>query len=391
MKSKKNKKEYDIIILGSGFAGLSVAYHLMKKSSYRVALASDPKQKPSSLGLCSMTFAGYFDNMTRLSHQWGEKKAKIFWKFALDAYLFCHELAHELGVSHERGDRFRFAVSEEEKKEIIKACVILEKNGFPASYKEKNLWGNGFLGSKVLGVQNEGVLGGWINNFELIKELSRCVEKKVDRVSEKAVSIENKKGKIFVTLGNGEVLLTESLVLCCHKEIASFLPELKEALVPYQDESHLISFSSNKKNKETLKNLSFSSFHGHIWGCFLSDKHLQLGGARFLRKYAGIGLEKAGFNPQILNYLLKEAKELFPFVGELEVLESFCSLEIRPSDELPIIGPMSSDNRIFLATGFMGQGLSLGVYSGLCLVDLILEGHCQNLPNYLLPKRFRKF
>ena len=58
-------------------------------------------------------------------------------------------------------------------------------------------------------------------------------------------------------------------------------------------------------------------------------------------------------------------------------------------DEGKLIGPMFGQPNILLATGFMGDGLSLGFLAGKCLSELILEGQSTSLPRFLWPERLR--
>ena len=47
------------------------------------------------------------------------------------------------------------------------------------------------------------------------------------------------------------------------------------------------------------------------------------------------------------------------------------------------------DHRIFLATGYMGSGLTMGYLAGQCMAELILTGACPKLPRRLWPERLR--
>lgn len=384
----KNSKAYDIIIVGSGFSGLSTAYHLTKASPYKIAVISDPRSKSLSSSFCQMTLGGYFDNFTRISHQWGVQTAETTWKFSHKSYNYCHNLAKRLGVPSQKGKRLRFVVTPDEQKEVQKACHLLKKSDFFCEYKEKKNLNSTHLGEKILATQDEGQLGGWIDNKILMTTLIENIENQTETIEQKITAIKNTSQSIAVKLADGSLLKSEMLVLCCHHSIGDLIPSLKDALVSYQDESHLLSFDPLKK-MPNFCGLTFSSFHGHIWGCFLKNNLIQIGGARFLRKYAGIGFNTSELSVKVKNFLSQEVSNLFTFVRNVKVEQSTHGLEIRPCDETPIIGPMFGDDRILLATGFMGQGLSLGLYAGKCLTDLVLNGQCEDLPQFLWPNRLR--
>ena len=383
--SLKDQKNYDVLILGSGVSGLSTAYHLSKENSCEVALISAKAEKKEQSSFCHMTMGGFFDNITRLEHQWGEAKARDLWKFSQDAYNYGHTLSSELGVSHKVGARFRMALSLEEEKEISEAIRLLKRNSFYSS-KEKSI--KGICSKTVIAIQKEGLQGGWISRDELLEKLEVEIKDKVTRLYDLVTSVKKHKDFVEVELESGERIHSKMLVLCCHQKINQLFPDMRYLLIPYQDESHLVSFSSNKNN---FNGTTFSSYHGHVWGSFLSENFVQFGGARFLRKEAGVGFEEASFHPKIKSFLLNEFKSYFPSFTSVKIEKSFCGIEFRPQDELPLIGPVLSEENILMASGFMGQGLTLGLKAGKILSKFILQGEISDTEKLFLPTRFRKF
>ena len=113
------------------------------------------------------------------------------------------------------------------------------------------------------------------------------------------------------------------------------------------------------------------------------------GGARFLRKNAGIGDSRARSLSKIDHYLAEEVAAHFPSLGPLEHRKSVAYSGCRPCDELPVIGPMFGDDRVLIAAGFMGTGLSLGFMAGKCLADFVSSGSSEDMCGQLLPVRFR--
>ena len=376
------KNNYDIVILGSGFAGLSTAYHLSQKTNFKIALVGESFSEKSFSG--QMTMGGFFDNYTRLVHQWGEEKAKVLWNFSQDAFSFAHKLCEDLNVPHSLGERVRLTTREDEVKELEKACGLLKNSGYEAQFiLEKSP-------SLVLAKQEEGLRGGWIEAPSLFQELESRLSSSVTRIEGKAKSFSKKNEAYKVFLESGDTLGASFLVVCAHTGTCDLIPELKEVLIPYQDESHFISYEGNLDSKE--KNLTFSSFHGHIWGVFLKNKLLQIAGARFLRDLAGIGFSEPSFHPKVQKYLVEEIKLLFPKLKNLELRRSFSGLDIRPCDELPLIGPMFGETGVLVGSGFMGQGLTLGLYAGSLLSEYVQKGVSSRLAhNFLSPERFRTF
>ena len=168
------------------------------------------------------------------------------------------------------------------------------------------------------------------------------------------------------------------------------MPELDEVLVNYADQYIKIGHTKPRKGLWAKPGLVFSLNHSYIWGVIISANELYIGGARFLREFAGIGENQAKLLEKSTKFLTNCIKDLFHDVGEITLLEKRPLLGIRPADEAPIIGPLNSDSRILIATGYMGQGLCLGFMAGKYLSELIHSGNSSILPRILWPERLRK-
>ena len=117
---------------------------------------------------------------------------------------------------------------------------------------------------------------------------------------------------------------------------------------------------------------------------------MTIGGSRFLRKFAGIGAVEPKVEPKIESHLLGFLSQVFGIDNSKTYhLRTVAGLDIRPCDELPVIGPMFGETRILVASGFMNHGLPQGFFAGKCLSDLIQSGVCGNLPRILWPERLR--
>ena len=335
-----------------------------------------------------MTMAGSFDNFTRVSHQWGQEKAQRVWHFYHDAYSYTHKFAQQLKAFHKQGARLRITSVEDEKKEMQEACVQLKSHNFPVSFSDKPQGEYSFLGQKITAVQDESKTGGWIDQKILYEKLREQLKSKVTFISGKACSLKNDSSVVEVTLDGEQGVRAEAVVLCCHLGIKDLIPNFKSVLIPYQDQSHILSFDP-VAGVEVPEGVSFSYFHGYLWGSFLETNLMQIGGARFLRKDAGIDADAAELSQKVQEHLLKEAPEIFSCVKAPIVKESYHGLEIKPCDELPVIGPMYGEPRVLMAAGFSGLGLTLGLYSGKILADILYGTDLGDQLQPFEPKRFR--
>jgi glycine/D-amino acid oxidase-like deaminating enzyme len=104
---------------------------------------------------------------------------------------------------------------------------------------------------------------------------------------------------------------------------------------------------------------------------------------------AGIGAEEALVDNKITDFLVTRLKETFLGIKDLKVLKTVAGLDCRPCDELPVVGPLFGNSRILLAGGFMGLGISQGLFAGLGLADLVVTGQSVALPRLIYPERLR--
>ena len=137
------------------------------------------------------------------------------------------------------------------------------------------------------------------------------------------------------------------------------------------------------------RNVTFTANHANEWGVAGETNSLRLGGGRYLRPLAGNEALKSETLAKIMVHLSQQLNQTLTFGRDAVPLTSSSAMDIRPCDELPIIGPMFGNGRILLGTGYMGAGLALGFFAGRCLADLITLGHCDALPRSVWPERLR--
>lgn len=82
--------------------------------------------------------------------------------------------------------------------------------------------------------------------------------------------------------------------------------------------------------------------------------------------------EDAGVDQQILERMLHRAAEYLPSIGNLSANRVWTGHRPTTPDKLPLIGPSSGSDRIWLATGHEGLGITTSTGTGQMLADLLL-------------------
>jgi glycine/D-amino acid oxidase-like deaminating enzyme len=85
------------------------------------------------------------------------------------------------------------------------------------------------------------------------------------------------------------------------------------------------------------------------------------------------GAEETTIDSSILNRMLRRAFEYLPAFAELSAIRCWTGHRAATPDKLPFIGPSRSSDRVWLATGHEGLGITTSLGTGRLLADLILK------------------
>ena len=100
--------------------------------------------------------------------------------------------------------------------------------------------------------------------------------------------------------------------------------------------------------------------------------------------------EDTGVDQQILNRMLQRAIEYLPALGQLSAIRVWTGFRAATPDKLPLIGPSLVSDRIWLATGHEGLGITTSLGTGRLLADLLLNRPAKSPPRRICSARFAK-
>jgi glycine/D-amino acid oxidase-like deaminating enzyme len=376
----------DVLVIGSGITGLSTLVHLKARGISRVALAADAARAPSSRRLPGVLMGGQLDNFTRISHRHGQPIAAALWRFgdaAFDA-LIAH--ARAAGIEVATGRRLRLVTSEAELREAEQAVRELQGSGFTNVTLENQTAskaGATPFGDRVIAVQDDGARAGLLDSAALATRLEQATAE-VPRVG-RVRALSRPGGALTVTLEDGSTLRAEIVVLAAHLGIKTLVPELDDALVPYADQWGIW---ERAPTPAISSGTVVTATHANEWGA-VDGQRVIYGGARYLRPLGGMEAKSAAAEERITTHLATLAKSTFRGVAGGAPSSVGAGLDIRPCDELPVIGPMYGESRLLIGAGYMGLGLTMGFHAGACLAELVVKGSAPALPRILWPERLR--
>lgn len=98
--------------------------------------------------------------------------------------------------------------------------------------------------------------------------------------------------------------------------------------------------------------------------------------------------EGAEINQLILERMLHRASEYLPSIGRLSAIRAWTGHRAATPDKLPLIGPSLESDRIWLATGHEGLGITTSLGTARLIADLLLNRKCEIPPEPYSPGRF---
>ena len=90
----------------------------------------------------------------------------------------------------------------------------------------------------------------------------------------------------------------------------------------------------------------------------------------------------------LLNRMLSRSLEYLPTLGQLSALRVWTGHRAATPDKLPLIGPSLLGDRIWLATGHEGLGITTSMGTGRLLADLLLNRQTEIPAEPYAPARF---
>lgn len=85
------------------------------------------------------------------------------------------------------------------------------------------------------------------------------------------------------------------------------------------------------------------------------------------------GVESAEVESSILGQMVERALSYMPGLGRLSAIRTWTGFRAATADELPLIGPHPEHERLYLATGHEGLGITTSLGTARLLVDQILK------------------
>lgn len=201
-------------------------------------------------------------------------------------------------------------------------------------------------------------------------------------------------GRSVARMGNGEVLLDDGMRLTALRLVnamGAWSPELLPGVPVKKRKGHLVITDRYPDFvRHQLVELGYLK-SAHTMGADSVAFNVQprKTGQILIGSSRQFGNEDTAVDARMVSTMLQRAAEYMPGIGALQAIRVWTGFRAATPDKLPLIGPVASDDSMWLATGHEG----LGITTSLATAELIaaaFTGRAPAIPSEpYLPSRYK--
>ncbi|TVP84660.1 MAG: FAD-binding oxidoreductase [Acholeplasmataceae bacterium] len=366
----------DIIIIGAGVSGASIAYHLADKGVKNILVIDKSYLTSGATGRCG---AG-------VRQQWGTKMNCLLAKASIDFFEKAADILEYSGDLEFKQEGYLIvATTKAEEVQFAKNVQLQNSLGIPSRQLTKkealdivpHLNPDAFLSATFC--QTDGHL----SPFKMTEAYMLAAKKRGVRFSffEEVVAIETDQGRIKAVVTDRQRYET-GIVINAAGGYAAEIGHMAGIDIPVYSENHEILATEPVEKMQGPMVISFSK---NIY-C------QQVPHGSFLMGRSDPTVEKGhdiGSTWTFLREMAKTATELLPVLGNLRVVRQWGGSYNMSPDRQPIISGTEDLEGFYMACGFSGHGFMLAPVTGQLISELVLGQTPSFEPEPLSLARFK--
>ncbi|SNS66050.1 sarcosine oxidase subunit beta [Anaerovirgula multivorans] len=370
-------KTAEVVIIGGGISGSSIAYNLAKKGVKNIVLLEKAYLSSGATGRCG---AG-------IRQQWGTEMNCRIAKLSCDFFERANEeLDYEEDIEFKQEGYLLLSSTDKEHQQFIKNVELQNSLGIPSKLltleEAKEIVP--FLNTEGLVSATYCEKDGHLNPFHATQAYANAAERlgvKIYKFTE-VTGILIEQGKIRgvkTTKGN----IATNIVVNAAGGYAQLIGKMVKLDLPLYSERHQILVT---EPMETILKPMVMSFSLNMY-C----QQVPHGGVIMGR---GDENEPRDFRItsswQFLDEMTTTVTKLLPPLKNARLLRQWGGLYNMTPDRQPIYGAVDEIEGFYLAVGYSGHGLMFGPATGLLMAEIILQEECTIPIDMLHLNRFRK-
>lgn len=366
----------DIVVIGGGVQGCSIAYNLAKKGLKNIVILEKNTIASGASGRCGAGFRQQFG--TEMNCILAKESVKIF-----------EQLSNELDYDIELNQKgyLILAYTEKEVNQFQKNVKLEQSLGIPSRLIKPEEAQEIVPALNIEGVlaatycPTDGNVNPLLTTFAYA-EAAKRLGVKIYLFTE-AQKIETKKQKIVKVLTNQGSILTDTIVNAAGG-YAREVGEIAGIEIPVYAQRHQILVT---EPIEPLWEPMLMSFSGNFY--FQQLPHGSIVGGYGDQKNEIIGHDQ-GTSWQFVVTMAKKMTFLIPVLSEVRVVRQWSGSYTMSPDSQPILGEHPKLERYYMSLGFSGHGFMLAPITGKMVAEYILDGRTELPIEKLNITRFEK-
>lgn len=352
-------KTANVVIIGGGISGCSIAYNLAKKGVKDIVVIEKKYLTSGSTGRCG---AG-------IRMQWGTERNCLLSKMAVEFFENANE---ELGAKHDiefnQGGYLIVAATEKEVDQFKKNVVLQNSLGIPSVYlspKEAKEIIPHMDETKILGAtfcQRDGHLNPFLTTEAFALAAKRLGVEFMTYTTVTGITTEN--GKV-TGVQTDKGYISTPIVVNAAGGYSKIIGEMAGVDVPVYAQRHQILVT---EPVEPVMGPMYMAFSLNIY-CQQSPHGSFIMGRGDDNEPTDLRITSSW---QFMEEMAKTCCELLPLLGKLRIVRQWAGLYTMTKDAHPIYGAVKELEGFYLACGFSGHGFMLGPATGLLMAQTIL-------------------
>ncbi|MGE3797687.1 MAG: NAD(P)/FAD-dependent oxidoreductase [Thermomicrobiales bacterium] len=370
---------YDVIMVGGGLIGCSIAYQLARRKKRVILL--------EQRDICSGA-SGRNGGMTGEGSSLFADAGDAVYALTSVNLRMMETIGHEIGVDFQlrRPGSLDIATTKEQWDHLREASVAQQQAGLDVELLDPNET------RKLQPALTPDILGakfarghGHLWPFHLVHGLANAALKHgAEILTGTTVQRLTRSGNAVTGVeSTAGMFQAEHVVLATNAYTPLLLTELPAgAIVPARGQILVT------QPVAPMLNHSFGTNFDKEYGRQVPGGPILCGGYRRLDESEGLGHYEERTTLPVLAGIARCLTQLYPSLGSVQVVRCWSGIMGFTADGVPLIGPMESLPGLFIAAGFNGGGFSWGLVVGQIVAATLLDDHVSFDLSPFRPERF---